>query len=76
MKTLVPAPTAAPAISANAAQLLQFFRTERMHWIVLSYAFMNGAAGLDEQAVAAAEEELEAVDLVERAPYGPLLYIR
>jgi hypothetical protein len=76
MSMLALSPTAAAALSAPAQQLLARFRAEPMRWIVLSHASQVAAAGLSPEEFVRAVEELEAAELVERAPYGPLLYIR
>lgn len=76
MTLLAPSPSAAPALSERAERLLAHFRAAPMHWIVLSHAVSSGAAGLSEAEIVGAVQELEVAELVERAPYGPLLFIR
>lgn len=76
MATIAPHSIGAPSLSVNATHLLNFLHGEQVRWIVLNHVRMYGAAGLSDQEFWSAIEELEAVELVERAPYGPLLYIR
>lgn len=76
MTTLASSPTGAPALSAHADRLLAHFRSAPMHWIVLNHACATAAAGLSEAEILDAVRELEVAELVERAPYGPLLFIR
>lgn len=75
MSTLALSPTSASGLSAHAERLLAFFRAEPMRWIVLQHA-TRLAEGLSAEEFALAVEELESAELVERAPYGPLLYLR
>jgi hypothetical protein len=75
MITSPPAPSASPALSVHARRLFEFFLSEPLHWVVIQHARIVGAAHLSDLEFESAVAELEAADLVERAPYGPLLYI-
>lgn len=75
MMTSPPAPAAVPALSPYARRLFDFFLSEPMHWVVIQHARTVGASDLSDLEFESAVAELEAADLVERAPYGPLLYI-
>lgn len=76
MTTLTLAPTLVSGLSATAERLLALFRGEPVRWIVLRHVNPIADAGLSPEEFARAIEELESAELVERAPYGPLLYIR
>ncbi len=76
MLPLTSSPNAVQSLSAQAERLLAVFRAEPVRWIVLSHVSRTGAAGLGPDELLLAIQELEAADLVERAPYGPLLFIR
>lgn len=69
-------PATRPALSATAELLLDRLRATPTRWIVLDAAHAGRAAGLGEAELTSAVRELEAADLVVRASYGPLLYIR
>lgn len=75
MTTFAPCATA-PILSADAELLLGYLHAAQVRWIVLGHVRSAGAAELSDDEFRSAVEELEAADLVERAPYGPLLYIR
>lgn len=75
MSTLALSPSAGSGLSAAAARILDLFRAEPMRWIVLPHA-SRIAGEISPEEFSQAIEELESADLVERAPYGPLLYIR